>query len=251
MLIRAYADLHGYLPVVPPCDVLLLAGDICPISGEYGDHTPKQQARFLKAQFYRWCLDVPAEYIVLTPGNHDAIFEHKNRGFHYELPQKVALLIDEAVEIDRGGPRVFAQPWIPTLKMWPFYKMNSQLEELAEKLPRDVDIWMFHGPPLVDRSTYALDMVRGKHAGNPYVTPKILDRRPQLVVCGHIHEGFALDEIGEVPIANVAFVDEHYIPRHRHLEIAWSEDDRVITRLELIESGAEVLWSDANRDLRD
>lgn len=246
MLIRAYSDLHGFLPHVKPCDAVLIAGDICPITGEYGDHEPKTQARWLKDVFLPWSIDVPADYVVMTPGNHDAIFEARNKGFHYEFARKVALVVDETVEIDSGGPRVFCQPWIPNLAMWPFYKPGFQLEALAELIPGDADIWMFHGPPMRppnDRRPYALDQVRHEHVGNRWVTDRIINDQPQLVVCGHIHEGFGLAEIGDTPVANVAFVDEKYAPRLQHLEIDWHEARREITGLRLVHDDPRIgLW---------
>lgn len=247
MLIAALSDLHGFLPhpyTLRHYDAILIAGDICPINGEFGDHTPKTQARWLKRRFRPWCGDLNADYIVLTPGNHDAIFEERNNGIQRELGRKVALMIDELVEIDWGGPRIFSQPWIPHLKAWPFYKPNARLKELAEKIPDDADIWMFHGPPMANRPDYRLDVTKhGEHVGNQWVTPIIKERGPQLVVCGHIHEGFGLSEIGTTPIANVAFVDENYVPRYRHLEIGWHEVKREITRLEIVQTDPEWgLW---------
>lgn len=248
MLIRAYSDFHGFLPQIDPCDALLIAGDVCPVSGEYGDHTPKTQARWLRDVFRPWCIDMPVDYIILTPGNHDAIFEPKNKGFHFELSRKVAFVIDRTVEIDRGGPRVYAEPWIPNLAMWPFYQSNLKLEARAESLPGNADIWMFHAPPASpENRAYALDLTKhGDHVGNKYITPKIVEKAPQLVICGHIHEGFGVDRIGQSDVANVAFVDENYEPRWSHLEITWSETNREVTRIELAQDDPRRgLWSGA------
>ena len=50
------ADLHGYLPEIPPCDVLLVAGDICPTD----DERPATQRRWLHSTFATWLAGVPA-----------------------------------------------------------------------------------------------------------------------------------------------------------------------------------------------
>ena len=65
------ADLHGYLPVIPPCDVLLVAGDICPTA----DERPEAQRRWLGSEFAPWLADVPAEVVVGVAGNHDFVGE--------------------------------------------------------------------------------------------------------------------------------------------------------------------------------
>ncbi len=71
MKIVAISDLHGYLPEIPPCDLLLIAGDLCPTY----DHHPDWQSRWLANHFGAWLERVPAKHIVGIAGNHDFVFE--------------------------------------------------------------------------------------------------------------------------------------------------------------------------------
>lgn len=243
MLIRAYSDLHGFLPHIEPCDLLLIAGDICPIDGEYGDHRPETQARWLKEVFNPWCEAMPVDQIVLIAGNHDAIFEAKFDAIEYEQSEKWWYLFDSSVQIE-NGPLIFGQPWIPNLARWPFYKTDLELRELADKLPDGHAIWLLHSPPCSLEPDYHLDMTtRGEHVGNPYVTRVIEERGPQLVICGHIHEGFGRAVIGHSAIANASFVNERYVPMHRHIEIDWHDGNSCVARvLEVVEQPASELW---------
>jgi hypothetical protein len=233
MLLRAYSDLHGFLPHIEPCDALLIAGDICPIGGEYGDHMPKTQARWLKEVFNPWCEAMPVDRIVLIGGNHDSILDPiVGRGFHWELSEKVTYLLDTSVQIP-NGPLIFGQPWIPKLWRWSFYKSNLKLADLASELPEGHDIWLFHSPPRLTEPGYLLDLTYdGVHAGNRYVTPVIEERGPHLVICGHIHEGFGETTIGETQVVNVAFIDKGYNVCWRHLDIVWdSASSQIVTTL--------------------
>ena len=57
MRIVAISDLHGNLPAVPPCDLLVVGGDICP--DRYDSEIdarldPSQQERWLHEPFAEW-----------------------------------------------------------------------------------------------------------------------------------------------------------------------------------------------------
>jgi Icc-related predicted phosphoesterase len=245
MLIRAYSDLHGYLPVIEPCDALLIAGDICPSSGQYGDHTPKTQARWLKEVFNPWCEAMPVEQIVLVAGNHDVILSPiEGRGYTWNLGEKVSYLLDTSVRLN-GGPTIFGSPWIPDLPGWPFHKSADDLRKLASDLPEGQDIWLLHAPPACTDPGYRLDVARRqqKRIGNRFITPIIRERGPQLVICGHVHEGYGQATIGETQIANVAFLDERYVVRWRHLDIEWDPVSRKMMSAQLaIDDPARGLW---------
>lgn len=64
----AIADQHGYLPTIEPCDLLLIAGDICPddfVRPDSPDHL-----HWLDSTFRDWLRGVPAQRIVGIAGNH-------------------------------------------------------------------------------------------------------------------------------------------------------------------------------------
>ena len=73
MRIVALSDQHGFLPGVPPCDLLIVAGDLCP--DRFGPfmaaHDPHQQQAWFDWKIRPWLADAPATHKLLTWGNHD------------------------------------------------------------------------------------------------------------------------------------------------------------------------------------
>ncbi len=227
MKIVAVSDLHGNLPELPECDVLVIAGDICPDFMSYsmalrGDKGEQRQRHWLETDFREWLKKVPAKEVVGIAGNHDFVFEHrflipKDLRWHY--------LRDEAVEID--GVRFYGSPWVPNLPKWAFHGSDEFLYRRAEAAieePR-IDVLVVHGPPYgyADKCgpKYGLD---GLHVGDRHTNEIIAMQRPKAIFCGHIHEGFGEYNIphnnGESSkLYNVAFVDEVYEPMNRWAEV--------------------------------
>jgi Icc-related predicted phosphoesterase len=208
MKIVALSDQHGLLPDVEPCDLLLIAGDICPVS----DHSTQGQVQFLAGPFKDWLERVPAEHIVGVAGNHDWVFQLEPglvpRSLRWEY------LEDRAVTV--GGLRVYGTPWQPVFFDWAF---NLPEDELARKwalIPADTDVLVCHGPPqgygdMVARRSWA----RGGSQGSPSLTEAVRRVKPRLMVFGHIHEGrgsWEIDHGGgrKSILANVTVVDENY-----------------------------------------
>ena len=74
---------------------------------------------------------------------------------------------------------VWATPWSNRFMNWAFMKRSSDLERVYAAIPVGIDIL-------------------------------VSQRRPRLVICGHVHGVFGRFEHQGIPIYNVSLVDERY-----------------------------------------
>lgn len=200
MRVVCLADLHGYLPEVPPCDVLLVAGDICPTD----DERPERQRRWLHSTFARWLADVPAATVVGVAGNHDFVGETdpsalRDLDWHY--------LQDETIEID--GLSVYGSPWTSRFQEWAFMLTEEELSRCWEGIPDAIDVLCVHSPPV----GYG-DWISGHHIGSPSLLEAIDARAPKLCVFGHVHQGYGRWQRGATELVNAAHCDMQYLPAH-------------------------------------
>lgn len=188
MKLCAISDQHGWLPDIPECDALLIAGDICP-----GGNAHKQ-LHWLDTYYRPWLenLGIP---IFACAGNHDWPM--------YEIPHDVedlklpwTYLEDESAEFE--GLKIYGTPWQKRFYDWAFNLDELQLAGKWNMIPEDTDILITHGPP-----KYYGDLVqRGTHEGS--------EVKPKLVVFGHIHPGRGRWQYGDTILANVTIVDNKY-----------------------------------------
>lgn len=196
------ADLHGRLPKIPPCDLLILAGDI--------GLTP----RFDKYQ--AWVNKVPAKEVVVIGGNMDRMicewgYPPDTRGHYLE---------DSGIEL--FDFKIWGTPWTP-----PFVgEWNADedfLEAMFAAIPDDTDILVSHGPPFgfgdqpkgkgsrkrwTDlRDAGVHDPMLGRHVGSTALRARLDHIHPRLVVCGHIHASYGQYDLGTTKIINAAVAD--------------------------------------------
>lgn len=195
------SDFHGELPEVPECDLLIIAGDICPVR----DHRVSRQRKWLQGEFQDWVntTSKAAKNIVATWGNHDFVGETEP---HIEV-DGVTWLVDETIEID--GLKVHGSPWCNKFFDWAFMGTEAELAAKWAMIPDDVDILFTHGPMfgVGDRTLNA------HNVGSKSLADRVQDLKGlKLHVCGHIHEAY-----GDYPIPhsggrslNVSRVDYRY-----------------------------------------
>lgn len=222
--VQAIADLHGFLPLsgdIPDCDILLIAGDVCPdfhhmSRARYGsshvhmveDKGEQRQRHWLETTFRLWLEDLAERNITVIGiwGNHDYVGEHS-----FLIPDDLewTLLQDSGTYVH--GLQIWGTPWCPALPRWAFYANERALELRAESIPNGLDILMSHSPPY-GHCDFVVPRFGSTHVGDGFLTRELDRIKAPLLVCGHIHEGrgFSSVESSGTTIVNVAHVDENY-----------------------------------------
>lgn len=222
----AISDLHGLLPSIPKADLLLIAGDVCPV---IGSHSPTRQQAWLEKEFFPWCQGLldggRVADIALTPGNHDFVFQ---RHPFTPTPERVHLLIDR--EVTLHGLRVYGSPWCPRFGGWAFMLDEDALEKKFSRIPEGLDILITHGPAygVCDKILLPEWDSRGAdpHLGSPELLERILVAKPRWHLCGHIHTGdhAPSNVVTDVASANVSLLDEGYRRIYEPLEFSFFRD---------------------------
>lgn len=198
--IVATSDLHGELPDIPECDLLIIAGDICP------DGPPAFQAKWLDGECRKWLEGISSQEIVLVAGNHDQIFEKESY-----LPKDLPWYYLKDSSIDLFGFKIYGTPW--QLPFWGAFNLPE--EELAKKyanIPKDVDIFISHGPAFE-----ILDEVgkfKIQHTGSRSLKNKVFEIKPKLFICGHIHEAYGMCTSEGIIFANVSLLNDRMEVAH-------------------------------------
>lgn len=189
MKICLLSDTHGRLPVLPPCDLILHAGDLCPNFGRYDDMF--RQPRWIDTHFRAWREYQSAPFIG-TAGNHDFAFQRR------ELIPKIpntTFLLDEYIEFQ--GLKIYASPYSLRFYDWAFMAAEDKLDIIYSKIPEGLDFLIVHGPPLYlgnrDR------VVTGDNVGSEALRRHIERALPKHVVTGHIHEARGISQLA-IPV---------------------------------------------------
>jgi Icc-related predicted phosphoesterase len=229
VIVYAAADLHGNLPDVPEdADVLLLAGDLCPDFRPFGnrggrlvDETGTRQRDWMLNEFNQWAdraLKGGVKEIAYTWGNHDFVGEKSWLVKDIMRYVPATLLVDRTAMIQ--GLRVFGTPWVPGLPYWAFYGRDEALKARADLVPEDLDVLMSHGPPYghgdyipggSEKQVSKYGNLTGLNVGDTALELAIRAKRPQVTICGHIHEDRGQHDLDGNSVINCAAVDENYV----------------------------------------
>ncbi len=210
MLCVCTADYHGNLNVeIPECDILLIAGDICPAYNSVVTSIPIQQ-KWLEQDFLPWIKSVKEKNnikdVVLIAGNHDWIFSRRHpRDICPGLNEEIIYLQDSFVEIN--GIKIYGSPWQLPFCDWAFNKPEVQLEVIWETFPEDVDILLLHCPPF---GILDLTMLDNCNIGSHSLLKKIKEVKPKLVIFGHNHSGHGIYKEDDIIFVNATLLNEQY-----------------------------------------
>lgn len=204
----AISDTHGQFPHIPPCDLLLLAGDIeKDFSGPGNPMNGYAQANWINSEFRDWLHTVQATEIVLIPGNHSfAWFRLKPMIERDQL--RCHVLIDAGINL--FGLNIWGSPWVGGLPDWAFNLTELQLEHRWAQIPLGTDILMTHDAP------YEIDEWRStlpgtaSHGGSKTLLQHVERVKPTLHVFGHLHEAKGEWQHGPTRLVNVAVKDNTY-----------------------------------------
>jgi Icc-related predicted phosphoesterase len=202
MKLVAVSDLHGILPETPPCDLLLIGGDICPVENHHID----LQAAWLDREFRAWLTVQPARKIVGVAGNHDLVFERHPYLVPRDLPW--TYLQDSATEWE--GLKIYGSPWQPWFFDWAFNLFEGDLKPKWDLIPAGTDILVLHGPPYGYGDGIPERDGSVRRTGSPSLLRRIEEVKPRVAIFGHIHEGRGEWQHGPTRLANVTILNEDY-----------------------------------------
>ncbi len=221
MRIVALSDQHGYLPEIPPCDLLLVAGDICPdrVRDSVAMFQPQVQSVWFDRMIRPWIAGSPARHRIVTWGNHD--FCGQACDYSADAPARaptttLQIVVDELTTVPSADSppardvTVWATPWSTAFGDWAFMKSAEELTAAYARIPEGIDVLMSHQPPYGCGDLVTDPSGDRVHVGSRELLATIERVRPRIVVCGHIHAGHGRYEHRGIPIYNVSVVDERY-----------------------------------------
>jgi Icc-related predicted phosphoesterase len=148
------------------------------------------------------------EHKIFIAGNHDFGFQD-NPNLCAKLLQDyptVTYLEDNSVIID--GIKIYGSPWQPRFYNWAFnVDRGWDIAQKWEKIPMDTDILITHGPlhGILD-STYA-----GQRVGCEDLYKKVMEIKPKVHACGHIHYDYGMKEMDGMTFINACSLGEDYM----------------------------------------
>jgi Icc-related predicted phosphoesterase len=180
---------------IPSGDVLIHAGD-------FSAHGTLDNA----VEFNEWLGTLDYEHKIVIAGNHELCFE-KSPEKAEKLITNAVYLKDSSIVID--GMKFYGAPWQPTFYNWAFnLDRGDEIKQKWDMIDEDTDVLITHGPLF----GYLDRVIEGEHVGCEELTKAVQRIKPKLHVCGHIHGGYGVDQIGSTLLVNASTCTERYDP---------------------------------------
>ena len=215
--ICAISDLHGYLPKIEPCELVLICGDIV---GLHAQRYPKSCKEWYIDWFKPWVNELPCDKVLFIPGNHEVGMEGHEEEYKrlFGPHDKATVLFHESYEYlgsDGKTYKIFGTPYCKIFGNWAYMRPNSDLKEKFSEIPEGLDILLTHDVVYgyADQSLQDIGWGTEEHFGTVELRNAILEKKPKLHLSGHIHTAnHNLIMIGDTKHYNVSYLDEKYTP---------------------------------------
>lgn len=218
MKIAVTSDLHGFLPEIEPCELVLICGDIMPLRMQ---RNIPQSESWLKGEFAEWINSLHCGLVLMVGGNHDFALANmyrdplKQRAILEEPTNHTLHMLDnEALSIyDDNGKQytVWGTPYCKIFGNWAYMYEPETLIEAYTTMPENCDIVISHDAPRLCGLGKIYQSVDQFDAGNPWLAEEMLRKHPKYTFCGHIHSGeHKLCILGDMKMVNVSLVNERY-----------------------------------------
>lgn len=203
----AISDLHGQLPEIPEEDLLLIAGDIIPLSIQSDD---KKSGQWFRTKFSNWIDSLPVNKVLFIAGNHDwsayrGVGEYMLKDL-FNKDSKATYLFDESYIYK--DITIYGTPWCKMFYNWAFNLNDEALKEKYSNIPNNVDVLLTHDAPY---GTNDIVENYNKHIGNIPLRDIILEKTPKYNIHGHLHTAkHEFEVLGNTKVCNCSLLDEEY-----------------------------------------
>ena len=222
MKICAISDLHGYLPELKPCELVLICGDSVPL--EY-QASSKKTKKWYDTTFRKWAGELPCDKVLFIAGNHELHFPGKKIIYEslFSKDDKITYLChSEYIHKSKDGKeyKIFGTPYCKQFMNWAFMYPNEELEKIFKNIPNDLDILISHDNPYGygDIVLQECPWADGSHIGNIPLAKAIEEKQPKYQFNGHLHScEHSLIMIGNTKHYNCSIKDEQYNPVYKPL----------------------------------
>ena len=216
------SDLHGYLPEIDKCDLVLICGDIVSLRSQ---RYPKSCKKWYTGVFQPWIDSLPCDKVLFIPGNHEVGVEGHDDEYKklFGPYKKATILIHEPYEYlsdDGTFYKIFGTPYCKVFGTWAYMRPNSDLKEKFSEIPEGLDILLTHDVAYgyADQSLQDIGYGTEEHFGTVELRDAILKKKPKYHFSGHIHTAdHNLIMIGDTKHYNVSYIDEKYNPAFKPL----------------------------------
>lgn len=210
------SDLHGYLPEINPCELVLICGDIVPLSAQ---GSSRYTSRWYERAFKTWAESLPCDKVIFIAGNHELHFPNHYEYYKKMFPNnsKVTYLCHEEYiykGLDGKEYSIFGTPYCQVFGNWAFMLSDPELEERYSEILENLDILITHDAPYGVSDVLLQKECKwatGEHIGNVPLRNAIIQKCPKYVFHGHLHStSHEFELLENSKVVNCSLKDEFY-----------------------------------------